>query len=165
MVENSLPLVKTPVIPSVVLFSLNSSTRQASTWVMNSSKPIFSRSGPGKSCGPKINKRMIPSSTHGDHLGRAGRPPRPSARDSSPFVLEGRRRLPERSPGGGGGGGGVEALMTPCYGGGTRARTAERDVRETSPPGDGADRCRWAGRNPRSCRCFCVPLSHASLYS
>ena len=49
VVENELPSVKVPVMVSVALLSLTSSTLPLVTWVMNSSKPNFSRSGPGRS--------------------------------------------------------------------------------------------------------------------
>ena len=73
----------------------------------------------------------MPSRTHGDHLGRAGRPERPSGRPSGrepSFFDSGRRRPPERSPGGGGGGGGVGSLMGSCYDRGARAGMAEGEI-------------------------------------
>ena len=49
VVENELPSVKVPVMVRVALLSLTSSTLPLVTWVMNSSKPNFSRSGLGRS--------------------------------------------------------------------------------------------------------------------
>jgi hypothetical protein len=62
----------------------------------------------------------MPSSTHGDHLGMAGRPFLPSGDWSdlfAPDFNEGvERRLRRGDSGdGGGGGGGVDSLMAPCY--------------------------------------------------
>ena len=83
---------------------------------MNSSKPSFSRSGPGRSCGPNIRARIKASRTHGDHLGIDGRPVVLVSEDWScgaRFLGAPARFGVRRGPalGGGGGGGGVDSLM------------------------------------------------------
>ena len=118
VVEKELPSVNVPVMVRVELLSLTSSTLPLVTWVMNSSNPNFSRSGPGRSCGPKMRTKIRPSSTHGDHFGIDGRPAGfPSGFGASlgdcerPNLRLG--LLLDGGAGDGGGGGGVDSLIPP----------------------------------------------------
>ena len=118
VVEKELPSVNVPVMVSVALFNLTSSTEPLVTCVMNSSKPNFSRSGPGRSWGPKIRTKMRPRSTHGDHLGIDGRPAGlPSGVGASLDDCKRPDFRPElllgEGVGDGGGGGGVDSLIPP----------------------------------------------------